>query len=569
MAYDTTILDLILAEEFPQANAALMAGHPVAFLDTIGAAVEHVLGVSGTSGADGRTLLNGAGVPSGALGADGDFYVNTSATTIYGPKTAGAWGSPTSLIGPAGTNGTNGATWTSGTAVPSGGVNGNYYLRTSNGDVYLRSSGTWSVVANLVGPTGPTGANGATWTSGTAVPSGGANGDYYFRTSTGDVYLRTAGTWSIISNLTGPTGPAGSGGSGGTLLTWSSVYSSTTPLAVAASTDTALLFDSEAADTSSFHSVVSNTSRFTIPATGAYSIVANVVWEALSSGDRRVSIRLNGTTVIARASGKGLASSTFGTPCVFSGTLTAGDYVEVVVHSTSATGVVGGLRETSFTIIAQPPDPAGVIYIDATNGRAGVGTATPAVKFQVYETTNGSVEGRVTNPNTGTSAQATERIESDAVNLLAIAYSSTNSGTRMGLPRANRAAVVLTTGTGLFVGTLAGPVFLGANDVEQLKLDTGLLAVTASDLRVATVGKGLQIAQGSNAKAGVVTLVAGTATVSTTAVTASSYFLYNAQNVSGTAGQLSISAKTVGTSFVITSTSAADTRQIFWMIVES
>jgi hypothetical protein len=57
---------------------------------------------AGTAGADGRTILNGSGAPSGGTGANGDFYIDTTADAIYGPKTAGAWGSPTSLIGPTG-----------------------------------------------------------------------------------------------------------------------------------------------------------------------------------------------------------------------------------------------------------------------------------------------------------------------------------------------------------------------------------------------------------------------------------------------------------------------------------
>lgn len=46
---------------------------------------------------DGKTILNGSGVPSGGTGADGDFYIDTTADAIYGPKTAGAWGSATAL----------------------------------------------------------------------------------------------------------------------------------------------------------------------------------------------------------------------------------------------------------------------------------------------------------------------------------------------------------------------------------------------------------------------------------------------------------------------------------------
>lgn len=53
-------------------------------------------------------LRSGAGVPSNALGVDGDFYINTSASTLYGPKSGGAWGSPTSITGPTGATGATG-----------------------------------------------------------------------------------------------------------------------------------------------------------------------------------------------------------------------------------------------------------------------------------------------------------------------------------------------------------------------------------------------------------------------------------------------------------------------------
>src|SRR5690606_38852361 len=59
-------------------------------------------GANGTDGEDGRTLLNGSGTPSSALGLDGDFYIDTASWNIYGPKSGGAWGSATSLIGPTG-----------------------------------------------------------------------------------------------------------------------------------------------------------------------------------------------------------------------------------------------------------------------------------------------------------------------------------------------------------------------------------------------------------------------------------------------------------------------------------
>jgi len=59
-------------------------------------------GSTGATGPAGRTVLNGSGAPSGATGADGDFYIDTTAKAIYGPKASGSWGSGTSLVGPVG-----------------------------------------------------------------------------------------------------------------------------------------------------------------------------------------------------------------------------------------------------------------------------------------------------------------------------------------------------------------------------------------------------------------------------------------------------------------------------------
>jgi len=55
------------------------------------------------------TFLNGSGAPSDeADGDDGDFYIDTTAWDIYGPKTSGAWGTGTSMIGADGSPGVDG-----------------------------------------------------------------------------------------------------------------------------------------------------------------------------------------------------------------------------------------------------------------------------------------------------------------------------------------------------------------------------------------------------------------------------------------------------------------------------
>ena len=44
-------------------------------------------GATGPTGPAGNTILNGVGAPDNSIGAIGDFYLDTSTTTMYGPKT--------------------------------------------------------------------------------------------------------------------------------------------------------------------------------------------------------------------------------------------------------------------------------------------------------------------------------------------------------------------------------------------------------------------------------------------------------------------------------------------------
>lgn len=76
----------------------------------------------------------------------------------------------TGAAGPAGTDGedgADGATWLFGTSAPasSSGKNGDWYLNTSNWNVYNKTSGAWTQKGNIKGATGsqgPKGENGAT-----------------------------------------------------------------------------------------------------------------------------------------------------------------------------------------------------------------------------------------------------------------------------------------------------------------------------------------------------------------------------------------------------------------------
>lgn len=49
-------------------------------------------GAVGPAGSNGKTILNGAGNPSNLYtGTDGDYYINTSTYTFFGPKANGTW----------------------------------------------------------------------------------------------------------------------------------------------------------------------------------------------------------------------------------------------------------------------------------------------------------------------------------------------------------------------------------------------------------------------------------------------------------------------------------------------
>ena len=215
-------------------------------------------GATGPTGLDGKTIRSGSGTPTASLGNDGDFYIDTSTSTLFGPKSAGAWPAGVVLMGAtgatgatgaqgitgatgttgltgltgntgstgltgasgaAGTNGTNGA---NGTSVLSGTVNpvlgqgndGDFYINTTSSTLFgPKAAGSWPAGLSLVGPTGATGLTGAAGATGAVGPSGpaGATG------TTGAVGPSGPAGATGTTGLTGATGPAGpTGPAGGT-----------------------------------------------------------------------------------------------------------------------------------------------------------------------------------------------------------------------------------------------------------------------------------------------------------------------------------------------------------------
>lgn len=69
-----------------------------------------------SSSSSSNTVRSGTGAPTNSTGSDGDFYIDTSANKIHGPKSGGVWPSGVSLVGPAGATGGTGSAGAQGPA---------------------------------------------------------------------------------------------------------------------------------------------------------------------------------------------------------------------------------------------------------------------------------------------------------------------------------------------------------------------------------------------------------------------------------------------------------------------
>lgn len=116
---------------------------------------------------------------------------------------------------------------------------------------------------------------------------------------------------------------------------------------------------------------------------------------------------------------------------------------------------------------------------------------------------------------------------------------------------------------GTAINYVAGRFTFGTltdNGVDQIQ--------SAGHISTVTAGIGFKIKEGSNAKMGVATLVAGSVVVANTSVTASSRIQLTSNADGGTPGWLRVSARTAGTSFTITSSSGTDTSTVAYLIME-
>jgi len=123
---------------------------------------------------DGSTVLSGQGQPSADLGKSGDFYVDQTTWSMWGPKTESGWALGTNLVGPAGPQGAGGARGPAGATGATG-------------------------PAGPQGPTGATGATGSTGATGATGPQGlpGGFGGYGSFDDTASVSIPDTGAIAV------------------------------------------------------------------------------------------------------------------------------------------------------------------------------------------------------------------------------------------------------------------------------------------------------------------------------------------------------------------------------------
>lgn len=109
-------------------------------------------------------------------GHDGDFYIDSAAKKIYGPRIAGVWGNGSPMVGEIGPVGKNGSSLISGMSQPDPqtGASGDFYLDLSSKMIYgpKTERAGWGIGSSITGQQGQQGPAGATGAQGAQGPAG-------------------------------------------------------------------------------------------------------------------------------------------------------------------------------------------------------------------------------------------------------------------------------------------------------------------------------------------------------------------------------------------------------------
>ncbi|VNT20121.1 putative collagen-like surface-anchored protein [Streptococcus pneumoniae] len=154
-------------------------------------------GATGQAGRDGKDVLNGKVNPQPNQGKNGDKYINTETGDVY-VKNNGNWDKEGNIKGPKGDKGADGA-------------------KGEKGDQGERGLTGAQGAKGADGAVGRDGRDGKDVLNGKANPEAhqGKDGDKYVNTETGDVFVKNNGNWDKEGNIKGPKGDKGADGAKG------------------------------------------------------------------------------------------------------------------------------------------------------------------------------------------------------------------------------------------------------------------------------------------------------------------------------------------------------------------
>jgi hypothetical protein len=297
-------------------------------------------------------------------------------------------------------------------------------------------------------------------------------------------------------------------------------------------------------------------------------------WQAIGTGGTVTSVALTAPAFLTVA----------GSPITTSGTLALTLSGTALPATSGGTGATTAFTQGSVVFAGvsgvYSQDNAQFFW-DNTNFRLGIGTATPGFAIDVLapSTTvarfrsSGANNSIVEIDNAAGGNQSTFGLYDAGTLKWQIGKQGGGSNNQFFIfDAANNKTPLVVSTTGLLqLGELqqlslplAGKVGIGNT------APTYILDVVGGDVGVGTVGNGYRVKEGSNAKQGTATLVAGTVTVANTAVTANSRIFLTIQSL-GTVtvpSAICVSARTAGTSFTILSATITDTSVIAYEIFE-
>jgi len=220
------------------------------------------------------------------------------------------------------------------------------------------------------------------------------------------------------------------------------------------------------------------------------------------------------------------------------------------IHFKTVTGTSGSEAFTDQLIV----QTSGEVFIAGSLGIATV----PAAPLHVTSTSIGAARtvAKIENTNPiGSAAGAVVELSGATTNWLMGTDAGLNGGNNFFVQdvQAGYPPRLLIDGSGnLAIG----------KDSPNYKLDV------VGDIGITALGAGLKIKEGVNAKLGIATLSNGVASVTTSAVSATSRVMLTIQSPSGSVGSPYVQSRVDGASFVIHSTSATDQSVVAWVIID-